>query len=70
MQSLDNILVEGAVPKPHELKSYGNFRMVTQNPNFLKRAKGGPRETFKKIAQKVALIWKAQKHSGANGIIH
>ena len=31
--------------------------------------KGGPREVFKKIAQKVALAEKAQKHSAANNII-
>ena len=35
---------------------------------FLKSAKGG-QGNFLKIAQKVLLVWKAQKHSGANGII-
>ena len=42
---------------------------VIQNPHFLKKCKGGTRGNFSKIAQKVALVWKTQKHSGANGII-
>ena len=45
------------------------FWKVTQNPLFLKKCKGGTKGNFSKIAQKVALVWKAQKHSGANGII-
>ena len=36
---------------------------------FWKSAKGGRREIFKKIAQKVALVEKAQNQSGANMII-
>ena len=36
---------------------------------FWKSAKGGTKENFLKIAQKVALVSNAQKHSGANGII-
>ena len=36
---------------------------------FWKSAKGGPRESFQKSAKKVALAWKTQHHSGANGII-
>ena len=36
---------------------------------FWKSAKGGPREIFKKIAQKVTLAEKAKKHCGINGII-
>ena len=43
--------------------------MVTQNPHFLKKCKGGTKGNFSKIAQKLALAWKAQKHSGANGIL-
>ena len=52
-----------------EWPSYCNFRKVTQNPHFLKKCKGGTKGNFSKIAQKVALVWKAQKHSGANNII-
>ena len=36
---------------------------------FLKKCKRGPNRDFSKIAQKDALALKAQKHSGANGII-
>ena len=36
---------------------------------FWKSAKGGSKGNFSKIAQKVALDGKAQKHCGANGII-
>ena len=42
-----------------EWPSYSNFRKVTQNPNFLKKCKGGTKETFSKIAKKVALVCKA-----------
>ena len=52
-----------------EWPSYGNFCKVTQNPHFLKKCKGGPRENFSKIAQKVPLASKGQEHSGENVII-
>ena len=42
---------------------------VAQNPHFLKNCKGGTKGNFSKIAQKDALAEKAQKHTGANGII-
>ena len=58
-----------AAPKVPEWPSYGNFGKVTQNPHFLKKCKGGTKTNLSKIAQKVALVWKAQKHSGENGII-
>ena len=69
MQRLDKILAQTAAPKMPESPSYGNFDNVTQNPHFLKKCKGRTKGNFSKIAQKVALVWKAQKHSGANGII-
>ena len=52
-----------------EWPSYGNLSKVTQNPHFLKKYKGGTKGNFSKIAKQVALAWKAQKHSGANGIL-
>ena len=58
-----------AALKVPEWPSYGNFCKVTQNPHFLKKCKGGTKGNFSKIAQKDALAEKAQKHSGANGII-
>ena len=63
MQRLEKILADKAA------QSYGKFGKVTQNPHFLKKCKGGTKGNFSKIAQKVALVLKAQKHSGANGII-
>ena len=63
------ILALTTAPKVPEWPSYGNFRKVTQNPHFLKKCKGGTKGNFSKIAQKVNLVWKAQKHSGANGIL-
>ena len=62
-------MAQTAAPKVSEWASYGNYRKVTQNPHFLKKCKGGTKENFSKIAQKVALPSKGQKHSGANGII-
>ena len=46
------------------------FKQGHPKPAFSeKSAKGGARNIFQKIAQKVALVSKAQKHSGANGIL-
>ena len=42
-----------AAPKVPEWPSYGNFGKVTQNPHFLKKCKGGPRETFQKSSKKM-----------------
>ena len=69
MQRLKKILAQKAALKLPEWPSYGNFRKVTQDPNFLKKGKGGPSEIFLKIAQKVAIVWKAQKSISTNGII-
>ena len=69
MQRLEKILAQKAALKVPKWRSYGNFEKVTQNPHFLKKCKGGTKENFSKIAQKVNLVWKAQKHSGANGIL-
>ena len=69
VQRREKMLARKAAPKVPEWPSYGNFRKVTQNSHFLKKCKGGTKGNFSKIAQKVALVWKAQKHSGANGII-
>ena len=68
-QRLEKILAQTAALKVPEWPSYGNYRNVTQNPHFLKKYKGGTKVNFSKIFQKVALAWKGQEHSGANGII-
>ena len=69
MQRLKKGLAQKAAPKRPEWPSYGNFRNVTQDLHFLKKCKGGTKGNFSKIAQKDALAEKAQKHTGANGII-
>ena len=69
MQRLEKIYAQTAAPKVPEWPSYGNFGKVTQNPHFLKKCKRGTKGNFSKIAQKDALPEKAQKHTGANGII-
>ena len=69
VQTLDNIFAQTAAPKVLEWPSYGNFGKVTQNPHILEKCKGGTKGNFSKIAQNDALAEKADKHSGANGII-
>ena len=69
VQRLEKILAQKAAPKRPEWRSYGNLGQVTQNPHFLKKCKGGTKGNLSKIAFKVVFVWKAQKHSGANGII-
>ena len=63
MQRLEKILVQKTAPKVPEWPSYGNLSKVTQNRHFLNKYKMGTKGNFSKIAQKVALPWKAQKHS-------
>ena len=43
-----------------ERPSYSNFRKVTQNPHFLKKAKRTPRETFKKSPKKYPSLQRAK----------
>ena len=69
VQRLERILAQKTAPKVPEQRSYGNFCIVTQNPHFLKKCKGGTKRNFSEIAQKVALASKGQEHSAANGII-
>ena len=66
---MEKILAQKVARKGPEWPSYCNYRKVTQNPRFLKKCKGGTKESFSKITQKVALRSKTQQHSGANGII-
>ena len=53
---LGKILVQKVAERVPELPSYRNFRMVTKNPHFLKKFKGGTKGNFSKIAQKVARV--------------
>ena len=69
MQRLEKILAQKTALKVPKWRSYGNFEKVKQNPHFMKKCKGGTKGNFSKIALKVHFVWKAQKHSGANGIL-
>ena len=60
MQRLERILAQTAAPKVPEWPSYGNFRKVTQNPHVRKKAKGRPRETFKKSHKKYPSLQRAK----------
>ena len=40
VQTMENIFAQTAAPEVPEWPSYGNFREVIQNPNFLKKCKG------------------------------
>ena len=59
LQRLEKILAHKAALRVPEWPSYGNFCKVTQNPHFLKKCKGRTKGNFSKIAQKVAIVWKA-----------
>ena len=69
LQRLEKILAHKAALRLPEWPSYGNFCKVTLNPHFLKKCKEGSKKNVSKFDQKVALVWMAQKHTGANGII-
>ena len=69
MQGLEKILAQKTAPEVSEWPSYGNLSKVTQNRHFLNKYETGTKENFSEIAKKVALVWKVQKHSGANRIL-
>ena len=69
VQILEKILAQKTAPKVPEWPSYGNLRKVTQKLHFQKKCKWGTKGNFSNFAQKVGFVWKAEKHSGANGII-
>ena len=69
MQRLDKISAQKTSPKVPEWPSYFNLSKITQNRHFLNKYKRGTKRNFSKIAQKVALAWKAQKKSIANGFL-
>ena len=63
------ILAQTTAPKVPKWASYNTFCKVTQNLHCLKKCNGETKGNFSKIAQKETIVSKAQKHSGANGII-
>ena len=60
------ILAQKAAPRSSRMAQLLQFLQGHPNPHFLKKCKGGTWGNFSKIAQKVALVGKAQQHSGAN----
>ena len=46
VQRLGKIFSQKVAQRAPELPSYGNFRMVTKNPHFLKKFKGGTKGNF------------------------
>ena len=56
VRGLKKILGQKAAPEVPEWPSYDNFGKVTQNQYFLKSAKGGPTEIFKKSPKKLTSI--------------
>ena len=52
---MEKILAQKAVPLGPVWPSYGNVGKVTQNLHFLKKCKGGSKENFLKMGQKVEL---------------
>ena len=66
---LETILAQKAAPKSSRMAKLWQFSPANPHPNFLKKGKEGTKGNFSKIAQKVALAWKVQKHSAAKGFI-
>ena len=61
VQRLEKILALKMAPKVPEWPRYCNLSKLTQNTHFLKKWKGGTKETFSKIAPKVSLRLKGPK---------
>ena len=69
MQRLDKACAQTVALKVPELPSSDNFAQGHPKPAFSEKGQKGNQKNFSKIAQKVALVWMAQKHTGENGII-
>ena len=61
VQRLEKIFALKMAPKVPEWPRYCNLCKLTQNTPFLKKWKGGTKETFSKIAPKVSLRLKGPK---------
>ena len=55
--------------KSSQMTKLWQFWQGDPKPAFSEKVQGGTKGNFSKIAQKDALAEKAQKHTGANGII-
>ena len=66
MQRLETISAQKAASKSARMAKLWQFSQGHPKPAFSVKLQTGDQGKFLK---KVALVWKAQKHSGANGII-
>ena len=69
VQRLEKILGQESGSKSTRMAKLWQFLQGHPNPAFFKKCERGTKGTFSKIVEKVALVSKAQKKSGANGII-
>ena len=69
VQRLEKILAQKAFQKFSNGKVMAILARSPKTRIFKKKNQGGTKGNFSKIAQKLALAWKAQKHSGANCIL-
>ena len=69
MQRLEKILAQKAASKSARMVKLWQISKGHPKPAFSVKAQTGDQRKFLKNRQKVALVWKAQKHSGVNGII-
>ena len=69
MKRLEKILAQKAAPKLPDIAKLWQFLQGYPKLTFSEKAKGEAKGNFSKIVQKLDLVWKAQKHSSANGII-
>ena len=68
-QRLEKIMGQKTGSKSARMARLWQFLQGHPKPAFSKKVQTGTKRNFWKIAQKVARPWKAQKHSGANGIL-
>ena len=66
MQRLETISAQKAASKSARMAKLWQFSQGHPKPAFSVKLQTGDQGKFLK---KVALVWKAQKHPGANGII-
>ena len=69
MQRLEKILAQKAASKSARMAKLWQFSQGHQKPAFSVKAQTGDQWKFLKNRPKKTLVWKAQKHTGANGII-
>ena len=69
MQILEKILAQKAAWKSARMPKLWHISQGHPKPAFSVKAQTGDQGKCLKIGQKLAPVWKAQKHTGANGII-